>query len=238
MALQEELEGILESLTGVESVLGGLVVGSEGELIASCMPEIYDLETLMDFTHRLGDMVASLGALGIKQKETVLNFEGIKLVVKSLPHAQLVIMCQSTVSMPLLNLSTNIVFNKVSAALDREFNSGTQDTTGVHPVVTSSTMTVSMHKLNAQKEATQTKSKVLPRITISSLETELAAYIGPAAKIVIKKAIKKSGGEGYSLTIDNFSDFVDIVESKIPDSGNRRSFVNKAKELVPIIKNP
>ena len=236
MVLQEELEGILESLTGVESVLGGVVISSEGELLASCMPDIYDLETLMDFTHRLGDMVASLSALGIKQRETVLNFEGIKLVVKSMPHAQLVIMCQSTVSMPLLNLSTNIVFNKVSAVLDREFNAGAQDTMATRPVVTSSTMTVSMHKLRAQKEVTQNKGKVLSRITINSLEAELAEFIGPAAKVLVKKAIKKSGGEGYSLTIDNFDNFVGILESKIPNSGNRRSFINRAKELAPIIK--
>lgn len=236
MSLQEELEVILESLIGVESVLGGLVVGTEGEFLASCMPEIYDYETLSDFTNRLSDMVASLSALGIAQTETVLNFEGIKLVVKKLEHGHLVIMCQTSVSMPLLNLSTNIVFNKVSSALKREFSPETQVTTGVHPVVTSSTMTVSMHKLNAQKEATQSKSKVVPKVALNSLESELAGFIGPAAKIVIKKAIKKTGGEGYSLTIDNFENFMGIVESKIPDSGNRLSFTQKAKTLVPIIK--
>mgnify|MGYP001487209652 CR=1 FL=1 len=70
MELQEELENILKSLVGVESVLGGLVVSSDGQLLASYMPEIYDYETLAGFTAKLNDMVASLEALGIKQKET------------------------------------------------------------------------------------------------------------------------------------------------------------------------
>ena len=57
MSLQLELENTLQSLAGVESVLGGLVASTDGEFLASYMPDIYELDSLASFTNKLADIL-------------------------------------------------------------------------------------------------------------------------------------------------------------------------------------
>ena len=72
MSIQNDLENVLESLSGIESVIGGLVTSCDGDLLGAYMPDIYDDELFKVFALN-ADMSAALSGLGIDQQESVIN---------------------------------------------------------------------------------------------------------------------------------------------------------------------
>ena len=209
-----------------------MVVDNNGQLISSIMPEVYGIESLSKFSEKLVGIIESINALGIKQNETVFNFEGIKVVIKTQEHGHLVIMSLSNVSLPLLNLSTNIVCKKISNTLEQAFASPM--TNKVHNVadVMKKNMTITMSKLSSQAQNPPVKeSKKVSKFTINTIEGELANIIGPAAKIVIKKTIQKLGGNAYDLPASEYSNFLQIIGKKIGDNNTRHQFNTKIKNL-------
>ena len=231
MSAQNQLESVLQSLSGIEHVLGGLVASSDGEFLASFMPDLYDIDSLTEFCHKLSDISSALEGLGIVQKETVLNFDGIKLVIKSQVYGHLLIMCQSNVSIPLLNLSTNIVYKKVSAILNETYDPAHENVNGSN---TMSNMTISL-KRSSIKANIESEDKVVEKLVskamIAQIESLLANFIGPVAKLVIKKTIKKLGGDGYQLSNNKLIDFVEDLETRISDAGQKREFRKQVKEF-------
>jgi hypothetical protein len=227
MATQHELENVLESLSGVESVLGGMVAGSDGEFLGSYMPDIYESSVLEKFSSKLADMSCALEALGIKQKETVLNFEGLKLVIKSQTNGHLIIMCQSNVSMPLLNLSTNIVYKKISKLLDNDEEDFALNKLGI----TTNNLTMGIKRSSLQTLEEKPKEIQISKLVINQIESLLADQIGPAAKIVSKKSIKKLGGENHSLCVDKLDEYVSLLASKISNVVKQREFRKQVSHL-------
>lgn len=113
MPLDEQL---IEANRAV-GVRGSLLVSTEGEVLAAAMPATVDETKLRQMAARLAQ---SLGALDRSKRKTIeldLTFQDLRLLVRPLQPAYLVLLCQRNANLPLIQLSLGPILKKIAAEL-------------------------------------------------------------------------------------------------------------------------
>jgi predicted regulator of Ras-like GTPase activity (Roadblock/LC7/MglB family) len=111
------MEERLAELNRVVGVRGSFVCGTEGQILAQAMPDSVTPEQLALAASVISQTLQALGMSRNRATEMDLLFGQGRLLIKCLRGGILVLLCESTINLPLVNLNANAVARKLSAEL-------------------------------------------------------------------------------------------------------------------------
>ena len=211
------MESILEYINAVVGVTGCFVCDSEGEVLASVLPGVFD-----------GEVIASAGRtamqtiLGLQttRRRRVNDFDLLyregRIIVKSLGQGCLCILCVRNINVPLLNLTANLAAKKLTKRLK-----------ALSPAET---------KVKAPDRA-----KVPPEFTVdgtffAQMEHELTRVMGPVATLLIDDEVAALGAVRDSFPRDRVAELVEKVSFEITDEGKRASFQQTMLQVIGTLR--
>jgi predicted regulator of Ras-like GTPase activity (Roadblock/LC7/MglB family) len=99
------MQQVLQQLSAVPGVVGSLVYGARGEILASQFPPLFETSALQRATRLLADDRVVLGSMIGTSASLDLRYSGGRAVVKPAGAGTLFVLCTSPVNMQLLRLS-------------------------------------------------------------------------------------------------------------------------------------
>jgi len=210
------VESILEDIKAVVGVTGCFVCGSEGEVLASVLPSVFDGEVVSSAGRTA--MQTILGLQTTRRRRVndldLLYREG-RIVVKSLREGCLCILCVRNINVPLLNLTANLAVRKLTKRLK-----------ALSPAET---------KVKAPGPA------IPPELTVdgtffAQIEHELARVMGPIATLIIDDEVAALGADKDAFPRDRVAELVKKVGSEITDEDKRASFQQIMLEAIGTLR--
>lgn len=112
---------IMLSLTSVPGVMGGMLSDEQGNVLAHSFPPYFDASTLKEAAGMFQDTTAGLQDVtgGVKLYDA--RFELGRLIIKTLPHLFVVVLCQPVVNIQLLYISLNVAIKKIEKLSPEQF---------------------------------------------------------------------------------------------------------------------
>ncbi|TEU17854.1 MAG: roadblock/LC7 domain-containing protein [Anaerolineales bacterium] len=208
------MESILEHINAVVGVTGCFVCDSEGEVLASVVPGVFDGEVVSSVGRTA--MQTILGLQTTRRRRVndldLLYREG-RIVVKSLREGCLCILCVRNINVPLLNLTANLAVKKLRERLKAP----------------------SPAKMKAPGRA------IPPELAVdgtffAQMEHELTKILGPIATMIMDDEVAALGAAKDSFPRDRLAELVEKISAEIADEDKRASFqqtVLKAIETLP-----
>jgi predicted regulator of Ras-like GTPase activity (Roadblock/LC7/MglB family) len=208
------MESTLEHINAVVGVTGCFVCDSEGEVLASVLPGVFDGE-LVSSAGRTA-MQTILGLQTTRRRRVndldLLYREG-RIIVKSLGQGCLCILCVRNINVPLLNLTANLAAKKLTKRL----------------------------KALSPAEVKAPDRAIPPELTVdgtffAQMEHELTRVMGPVAILLVDDGVAALGAARDSFPRDRVTELVAKVSSEITDEGKRASFQQTMLEVIEALR--
>jgi predicted regulator of Ras-like GTPase activity (Roadblock/LC7/MglB family) len=197
------MENILKDINAVAGVTGCFVCNSEGQVLASALPSVFD-ETILSTVGRT--MTQTMAGLAIARRRKIVDidlvYEQGRLIAKNLRDGCLCILCVRNINLPLLNLTADVAAKKLAAGLKGEVK----------------------EKPLSRREAKVPAGQPVEAAFLGQLEQELARAIGPMAALVIDEGLEALGESRESFPWDKATHLIEKVSTEIADAGKRRRF--------------
>lgn len=195
------MENILKDINAVSGVTGCFVVNSEGQLLASALPGLFD-KTILSTVGRT--IVQTMSGLSTIRRQKIgdidLVFHQGHFIAKNLKDGCLCILCVRNINVPLLNLTANIAVKKLAIELKG----------GEKP---------SPSRLVEAPTGLRVDTTFLGQI-----EQALAKAIGPIATLVVDEEIEALGESRESFPDIKISLLVEKISAEIADEERRLQF--------------
>jgi len=195
------MENILKDINAVIGVTGSFVCNSEGQVLASALPDLFD-ETILSTVGRT--MAQTMAGLATARRRKIgdidLVYDQGRLIAKNLGEGCLCILCVRNINMPLLNLTANVAAKKLAERLK------------------------SRGKPSSRRKAKAPAGPPVDAAFLGQLEQELAREIGPMAALVIDEEIEALGESREFFPWDKVTRLVEKVSTEITDEGKRLRF--------------
>ncbi len=107
------MKTVLKQLNAVPGVVGSLVCGADGQLVANSFPPLFDEAVLGDAARVLTDGAAGLESVTGKVKTVDLRFADARVVMRPMAGAHLVLLCAAQTNLQLLNISAGVAVPKL-----------------------------------------------------------------------------------------------------------------------------
>lgn len=107
------MQSIMLGLTSVPGVMGGMLSDERGNVLAHSFPAYFDAATIKGAAELLQDNTVGLQDITGGVKLFDIRCELGRLIIKTLPHMFVVILCQPTVNVQLLFISLNVAIKKL-----------------------------------------------------------------------------------------------------------------------------
>jgi predicted regulator of Ras-like GTPase activity (Roadblock/LC7/MglB family) len=201
------MEDMLKDVNAVPGVTGCFLCGSQGDVLASALPAVFDAAILSDVARTMNRTIAGLAtARRRKVSEIHLVYEQNRLITKNLTDSYLCILCIRSINLPLLNVATDSIAKKVTG----ELIEGLRQTPSV--------------PLTLEPPVTQPVNGTF----FDNLQKELARAIGPMATLVLDEAIEGLGERRDFFPAEKGTQLVEKLSTEIPDEGKRLRFAEVA----------
>jgi predicted regulator of Ras-like GTPase activity (Roadblock/LC7/MglB family) len=198
------MENILKDINAVSGVTGCFVCNSEGQVLASALPNVFD-ETILSTVGRT--LTQTMAALAIARRRKIVDIDLVydqgRLIARNLRDGCLCILCVRNINVPLLNLTANVAAKKLAAGLKGEVK----------------------EKSLPRREAKAPAGQPVEAAFLGQLEQELARAIGPMAAFIIDEEIEALGESRESFPWDKATHLVEKVSTEIADEGKRLRFI-------------
>ena len=190
------MKNILEDINAVVGVTGCFVCGSEGEVLASMLPGVFDGEAVSAAGWTAMQTVLGLQTTRRRRvNELDLLYREGRIIVKSLGEGCLGILCVRNINIPLLNLTANLAARKLKT------------------------------KLKAPSPAEKVPPELtIDGTFFAQMEHELTKVMGPVATLVIDDEMAALGAAKDSFPRDRVAELVEKISAEITDEGKRASF--------------
>jgi len=190
------VKSILEDINAVVGVTGCFVCGSEGEVLASMLPGVFDGEAVSAAGWTAMQTVLGLQTTRRRRvNELDLLYREGRIIVKSLGEGCLGILCVRNINIPLLNLTANLAARKLKT------------------------------KLKAPSPAEKVPPELtIDGTFFAQMEHELTKVMGPVATLVIDDEMAALGAAKDSFPRDRVAELVEKISAEITDEGKRASF--------------
>jgi predicted regulator of Ras-like GTPase activity (Roadblock/LC7/MglB family) len=207
------VESILEDIKAVAGVTGCFVCDSEGKVLTSTLPGVFDRETVLAASRTVTQTI--LGLQTTRQRRVndldLLYKEG-RVIFKSLGEGCLCILCARNVNVPLLNLTANLAAKKLTERLKAPSSAET--------------------KVKAPDRAKVSSELTVDGTFFAQMEHELARVMGPIATLIIDDELAALGTAKDSFPRDRVTELVEKVSAEITDEGKRASFQQTMLETI------
>lgn len=107
------MQSIMLGLTSVPGVMGGMLTDERGNVLADSFPAFFDKGTLKGAADLLVDNTIGLQDVTGGVKLFDIRFELGRVIIKTLPHMFMVVLCQPQVNVQLLFISLNVAIKKL-----------------------------------------------------------------------------------------------------------------------------
>ncbi|MBW4055140.1 MAG: hypothetical protein HIU83_07025 [Proteobacteria bacterium] len=107
------MQTILFGLNSVPGVMGGMLSDERGTVMAHSFPPYFDTATIKGAAELLQDNTIGLHDVTGGVKLFDIRFELGRLIIKTLPHMFVVVLCQPSVNIQLLLISLNVASKKL-----------------------------------------------------------------------------------------------------------------------------
>lgn len=107
------MQAIMLGLTTVPGVMGAMLSDERGNVLAHYFPPYFDTATIKAAADLLQDNTVGLQDATGGVKLFDIRFELGRLIIKTLPHMFVVVLCQPTVNIQLLFISLNVAIKKL-----------------------------------------------------------------------------------------------------------------------------
>ena len=107
------MQSIMLGLTTVPGVLGGMLSDERGNILAHSFPPYFDAGTIKGAAELFQDNTIGLQDITGGVKAFDIRFELGRLIIKTLPHMFIVVLCQPAVNIQLLYISLNVAIKKL-----------------------------------------------------------------------------------------------------------------------------
>lgn len=207
------MKSILEDINAVAGVTGCFVCGSEGEVLASVLPGVFDGEAVSAAGWTAMQTVLGLQTARRRRVNDLdLLYREGRIIVKSLGEGCLCILCVRNINVPLLNLTANLATRKLTKRLKTP-------------------------SLPETKVKTPIRAKAPSELTVdgnffAQMEHELTKVMGPVATLIIDDEVAALGAAKDVFPRDRLAELVEKVSSEITDEAKRDSFQQTMLEAI------
>lgn len=107
------MQSIMLGLTSIPGVMGGMLSDERGNVLAHSFPPYFDAGTIKGAAELLNDNTVGLQDITGGVKLFDVRCELGRLIIKTLPHMFIVVLCQPAVNVQLLFISLNVAIKKL-----------------------------------------------------------------------------------------------------------------------------
>lgn len=107
------MQAVMLGLTTVPGVMGGMLSDERGNILAHSFPPYFDAGTIKGAAELFQDNTIGLQDITGGVKAFDIRFELGRLIIKTLPHMFIVVLCQPAVNIQLLYISLNVAIKKL-----------------------------------------------------------------------------------------------------------------------------
>ena len=193
---------ILASLIKLSEV-EGVLVAREGKTLFSNLPEVFGPEVQEALYQSFEDIFATFSqSSGEEAEEIVAIYERGALVVKNCNGYQVFILLGTSSPSPLVSVALNA-------------------------------LSLKLEKLKQAKVPLEPKEeRFIPLSLFNELVELLLSNYGPAAKVMVKRALKQAKATERGLPAENASLFLEALKAQIDDPHLLQNALHKAKEII------
>jgi predicted regulator of Ras-like GTPase activity (Roadblock/LC7/MglB family) len=211
------MESILKDITAVVGVTGCFVCNSEGQVLASALPELFDETILSTVGQTTAQTVAGLAtARRRKVGDMDLLYREGRVITKNLGKNCLCILCVRNINVPLLNLTANLATRKLTERLKAPSLAKTEVKAPSRPRVPS--------KLTVDGTF------------FAQMEHELTKVMGPVAPLIIDDEVAALDADKGSFPRDRVIELVEKVSTEIADEDKRAGFQQTMLEAMETLR--
>ena len=117
MSVLDEIEDILASLLKVKGLIGVVFTDAQGEIIGARMPPKYRRDCQNYLVSTVLKLKSNLEELDFCFSELTYHYHETRVVVYDLEYGALFVLCLSSISLPLINLSIKSPGKKLARIL-------------------------------------------------------------------------------------------------------------------------
>jgi predicted regulator of Ras-like GTPase activity (Roadblock/LC7/MglB family) len=213
------MEEILMQINTATGAIGSMVCDSRGHLLANVFPSLYDMSMINAVVKVMSENSSGLEEITGGVKFTDLRYQNGRIIVKPVDGSWLVLLCESTINLQLLSISLNVAIKK----LEKLFEAS--NTTA--PPAMLEKPPASGGSMSAQEFI----EKGPLSEQLQGMQTALAKYIGPMAKIIFLECVEK-WLQVYQPVKDSLPHFVDIVVNEIDDSTKTAEYRDRVSHFL------
>ena len=236
----------LTDLNKVAKVFGSFVNNDNDELIAYNMPEEFTPDMLKEAGRISLQGFQGIESTGYSVKRIDLEYDKYRLINSRIDGGTISVLCSKNISLPLLNLTFNVISKKIQDAL----NSGnitpvsmsaakpeskpapkpvvTESKPEPKPVVQKQSKPEPVKSAPAPKE-TRKSSKYVKKEFFDIMEEEFTKRIGPMAKFIIDDYIDEMGENRDSFPPSQVNELITKISTEIDKRTERGKFKQKMK---------
>jgi len=174
------MEEVLKQINTVTGTIGSMVCDDQGHLLAHVFPPLFDTSMLRDAVNALSENFSGLAEMTGGVKMTDFRYQNGRIVVKPVDGGCLVLLCESTINLQLLTISLNVAIKKLEKLLK------TGSTTPI-----SSAPPEKVSPASGIASAQELIEKGVLSAQLQGMQTALAKFLGPMAKIIFLECADK-----------------------------------------------
>jgi predicted regulator of Ras-like GTPase activity (Roadblock/LC7/MglB family) len=207
------MESVLKDINAVIGVTGSFVCNSEGQVLASALPDLFDKTILSAVGQTITQTIAGLEtARRRKVGDIDLLYDQGRLIAKNLGEGCLCILCVRHINVPLLSLTANAAAKKLTKRLKVP-----------RPAET---------RVKAPNRAKVPSALTVDGTFFAQMEHELTKAMGPVATLIIDDEVAAAGTAKDSFPRDKVAELVEKISAEITDEGKRASFRQTMLEAI------
>ncbi len=218
------MEALLNELKLIPGVMGSFVHSNTKGVVGSNLPTLFRKEALKQVGALLGRILKLSETTGIDISNFEVKYDEALLLVKQIDKdACFIIVCETAVSLPLINMSTSMLIPELRTAVTNA------------PVATAEVPGTARKPAPAAVAADVDSEKLLTEgplaATLKEMKINLARAIGPIANLVMTDSLEswcQQGAPGKN----RLKDLVKLLAAEIGDRELEAKFYNDIKHLV------
>ncbi|NPB09183.1 MAG: hypothetical protein GXO17_02420 [Thermodesulfobacteria bacterium] len=187
--------------------VSGVLICREGRAVYTNLPDFYAPELQEALQQSLEEMLSAFRGNGQDQPHEVVSFYERGSLILREAHGFYILVILRTISPSPL----------VSVALNA--------------------LALKFEKLAKKEKQLERTQELIPLVLFNEVVKLLTNHYGPAAKLIVKKALKSAEATEKGLPLSHLSLFLKALKQEIDDPRLAQMAINKAKEIVRLRRN-
>ncbi|RNC71359.1 MAG: roadblock/LC7 domain-containing protein [Desulfuromonadales bacterium] len=188
------MEEILQQVNGVQGVIGSLVCGSSGEVLAHAFPPLFDAAIIEGASAVVADRGSGLRQAAGSFDLLDLRYGDGRIIIKPLQEAYLLLLCTRTINVPVLTISLNVAKGKLDTVIAARGADGAGELSGSAASVATSAAGSSLLMLTVCHLDDATKGSSFEQFGMAAITPATARQITTFYNGGSFKKLKLTGG--------------------------------------------